>query len=284
MEERASASAEENARDIKNDAAVFQSELQFTIPLLLEFPKCYWIWNHRSYILHLCVARLPLTIARDVWTAELGLVSKMLTKDRRNFHAWSYRRIVVAKLESEALGGKSMAEAEFKYTTTMIEADLSNFSAWHSRSQLVLRILEERGADDEARKGFLEEELGLAQKGLNVGPEDQSLWYYHQFLMSHILDYVGRPTMAPNLTKEERIVYVEKEIEEIRDLLEDYDDVKWIYEALLEYSTALNALKRGTGTVGEDQASVQETQAWLAKLKQLDPLRNGRWDDAKQTL
>lgn len=274
----------DDQRTQKATAAV-QSELQFTIPLLLEFPKCYWIWNHRSYILHLCIAHLPLGIAREIWTAELGLISKMLNKDQRNFHAWSYRRKVVAKLESAELHGQSMAESEFEYTTKKIKSDLSNFSAWHSRSQLALRVLDERGADDAARKRFLESELDLAREGLNVGPEDQSLWYYHQFLMSHLLDSVGsRSTMAPSLTKEERLAYAEKEIEEITDLLEDYDDIKWIYEALLEYSIALDVLKKGSDASASKESPGDEILTWLAKLKQLDPLRGGRWQDVEQSL
>lgn len=277
--------AEGDDQSTQKAAAALQSELQFTIPLLLEFPKCYWIWNHRSYILHLCIAHLPLGIARDIWTAELGLISKMLNKDQRNFHAWSYRRKVVAKLESAELHGQSMAESEFEYTTKKIKSDLSNFSAWHSRSQLALRVLDERGADDAARKRFLESELDLAREGLNVGPEDQSLWYYHQFLMSHLLDSAGsRSTMAPNLTKEERVAYAEKEIEEITDLLEDYDDIKWIYEALLEYSIALDVLKKGPDASTSKESPGDEILTWLAKLKQLDPLRGGRWQDVEESL
>ena len=84
-------------------------------------------------------------------------MSKMLTKDRRNFHAWVYRRHVVAALESRALEGRSMAEPEFEYTTRMIRVDLSNFSAWHNRTQLIPRLLEERGADDAARQKFLDD-------------------------------------------------------------------------------------------------------------------------------
>lgn len=80
----------------------------------------------------------------------------MLAKDRRNFHAWGYRRHVVAQLESESLRGSSMAEAEFAYTDRMINGDLSNFSAWHGRSKLIPRLLEERGAGDAERKKFLD--------------------------------------------------------------------------------------------------------------------------------
>ncbi|KAI1841813.1 hypothetical protein JX265_009422 [Neoarthrinium moseri] len=282
------AGAGRNSKNVANDASVLQSELAFTIPLLIEFPKCYWIWNHRSYILSLCIELLPVSLAREVWTAELGLVTKMLTKDRRNFHAWSYRRRVVARLESDVLDGKSMAEQEFMYTTKMVNQDLSNFSAWHNRSQLAPRVLDERKADHVARKVFMEAELNLAREALNVGPDDQSLWYYHQFLMSQILpEYKcgarSWSRIAPDLTLEERTDYVKREIEEIRDLLEDYKDVKWIYEALLEYSIALDGMCKDKGTTRPKQELTEEAQTWLETLRQLDPLRKGRWDDFAQT-
>lgn len=136
---------------------MLRSELGFTVPLLMEFPKCYWIWKYRSWLLQQAIERLDPPVARRIWEEELGLDTKMLTKDRRNFHAWGYRRTVVGYLESAALNGKSMVESEFEFTTKMIRVDLSNFSAWHNRSKLIPRLLDERGADDNARETFFDE-------------------------------------------------------------------------------------------------------------------------------
>lgn len=86
----------------------------------------------------------------------------------------------------------------------MIESNLSNFSAWHNRSQLILRILNERGASDKMRAALLTEELGFVRSGLDVGPEDQSLWFYHQFLMSQTVNHKGQHTIAPALRVDER--------------------------------------------------------------------------------
>ena len=88
----------------------------------------------------------------------------MLTLDSRNFHGWGYRRTVVKQLESPALAPEgseedqeqSMVEGEFAYTTRMIKTNLSNFSAWHNRSVLIPRLLEERKADDGAKREFLD--------------------------------------------------------------------------------------------------------------------------------
>ncbi|PTB63700.1 protein prenylyltransferase [Trichoderma citrinoviride] len=263
------------AKNQETDGEVLQTEIAFTMPLLMEFPKCYWIWNFRQWLLSQAIQRLPLPLARKIWETELGLVSKMLNKDQRNFHAWGYRRLVVAKLESSELDGKSMAEDEFAYTTKMIRQSLSNFSAWHNRSQLIPKVLEQRGADDKARAEFLTQELNLVRDALNVGPEDQSLWYYHQFLVSQIVGDGDRPSITPNLTVDERVAYLKQEIEEIKDLLEDYDDVKWIYEALSEYTVALERLQQSNGNNGD-------LQVWLTKLRTLDPMRTGRWNDVQQ--
>ncbi|KAI1112960.1 hypothetical protein F5Y14DRAFT_237635 [Nemania sp. NC0429] len=256
------------------DVDVLQSELAFTVPLLLEFPKCYWIWKYRKWLLEQAILRLPRSVASKVWEAELALASKMLARDRRNFHAWGYRRYLVARLESAALLGRSLVEDEFAYTTKRIGEDLSNFSAWHNRSRLMLRLLDERDLDDESRATFLERELDLVQEALNVGPEDQSLWYYHRYLMSQVVGSEAGPTVAPNLKAEQRISYLEKEAEFIKDLVPDFPETKWPYEALVEYTFALRKLHGGAGGGGEDNDPI----FWLTKLRKLDAMQTGRWN------
>ncbi|KAK4178709.1 putative geranylgeranyl transferase type-2 subunit alpha [Triangularia setosa] len=268
----------EDEESQKKDSEIIKSELFFTIPLLLESPKCYWIWSYRLWILGQSVLLLPVPIAKKIWQEELGLASKMLAKDCRNFHAWGYRRHVVSRLESKELGGESLVESEFAYTDRMIRGDLSNFSAWHSRSKLIPRLLNERVAGEKERKGFLDAELNQIREALNVGPEDQSLWYYHQFLIDNLVSPVGRPTIVPTLTVEERVMYLTNEITEIKDLLEDYKDVKLIYEALLEYTLGLCQLIERKPEEDERQDLI----SWVKKLKELDPMRMGRWIDLER--
>ncbi|KAF7558621.1 hypothetical protein G7046_g5547 [Stylonectria norvegica] len=260
------------------DAQVLRAELDFTIPLLMEFPKCYWIWNYRLWILQQAIVRLRVAMARGIWKEELALVGKMLTRDRRNFHAWGYRRHVVEQLESPALDGQSMVEAEFEYTTKMIRGDLSNFSAWHNRSQLIPRLLDERNLGDDLRKVFLDKELDLVHEALDVGPEDQSVWFYHQYLVLGLVDRTGQQTIAPSLTLEDRKSYLVREIIAIKDLLQDYLDIKWIYEVLVENTIALSHL----GNHLLEAKTQQDVATWLQKLRELDPMRNGRWNDLEK--
>ena len=134
---------------------IINLDLHFLFPLLLEYPKCYWIWNHRLWLLQQATTYLPPTKAHSLWEDELKLVGKMLARDSRNFHGWGYRRTVIDSLESTRLGVKSMARDEYNYTTKMIGQNLSNFSAWHNRTKLILRILEEENATKEERKEML---------------------------------------------------------------------------------------------------------------------------------
>ena len=136
---------------------IIQLDLQFLLPLLIQFPKCYWIWNHRIWLLDQATSLLPAAKARPIWEEELRLAGKMLSRDNRNIHGWGYRRTIIDNLESEALKGKSMATNELDYTKKMISTNLSNFSAWHNRTKLILRVLDEKCADDDERKRMLDE-------------------------------------------------------------------------------------------------------------------------------
>ncbi|KAL2214325.1 protein prenylyltransferase [Sarocladium strictum] len=259
---------------------VVTSELMFTVPLLMEYPKCYWLWNYRLWVLQQAVERLRTPVARAIWEEELGLVGKMLHRDRRNFHAWGYRRGVIAQLESSSLDGSSMVEHEFDYTTRMIHVDLSNFSAWHNRGQLIPRLLDERIADDAARRELLDKELALVYDGLNVGPEDQSLWYYLQFLMLNVIELNGPRCFTPNLSQADRTGIISETIANIRDLLEDYNDIKWIYESLIEYTLALAQVEDRQSS-DEERGEIAE---WLRTLRGQDPKRTGRWTDLEKGL
>ncbi|KAF2142238.1 uncharacterized protein K452DRAFT_318518 [Aplosporella prunicola CBS 121167] len=263
------------------------NDLRFLVPLLLKFPKCYWIWNHRLWLLEQSTGQLPASHARRLWQEELGLVGKMLNRDSRNFHGWSYRRIVVAHLEQlpaaetdqEAeRSGTSMTEPEFAYTTKMINTNLSNFSAWHNRSKLIPRLLAERNADESARRAFLAAEFEFIQRALYTDPYDQSLWFYHAYLMN---------TVDPDTPPEARICLdldsglpketYDEQLESIKDMMDGAEDCKWIYQALLQCALALKA-------VSPDSVSEDEMAAWLAELRKLDPLRSERWDDLSKKL
>lgn len=81
--------------------------------------------------------------------------------------------------------------------------------------------------------------------------------------------------IVTDFSSEDRIAYLTREIEEIKELAEDYDDVKWIYEALMEYTIALGELREF------DDEEREHLRGWLGRLRVLDPMRRGRWDDVE---
>lgn len=269
-------------------AMLVKEDLAFLIPLIKQYPKCYWIWNHRSWLLATATQNLPAQTALALWQGELALDSKMLALDSRNFHAWDYRRRIVEEIER--LGGKSLVEQEIGYTEKMIQSNLSNFSAWHNRSMLIPRVLEERGAGKEERTELFDKELEMITTALYTDPYDQSLWSYHQYLMS-TLD-PGSPVNQAEYTKtrktaflepvtdEDRVAYLEQELESVKEMLDGAEDCKYIYQALLEYS------KRRLELGGDDkEADTRRDMAgWLEELKKLDPLREGRWRDMERSM
>lgn len=91
---------------------------------------------------------------------------------------------------------------------------------------------------------------------------------------------LGTQTIAPTLTDDERKSYIQREIDEIKDLLEDYKDIKWIYEALIQYTLALYQL----GERVDESTTSNDLTPWLGKLRELDPQRGGRWTDLERQL
>ncbi|KAL1792561.1 hypothetical protein ACET3X_009068 [Alternaria dauci] len=272
----------------QSPADLLQGDLHLTFALLRKFPKCYWIWNHRNWLLREGEALMGMEASHKLWSGELQLINKMLHADSRNFHAWGYRRFVVSQIERLATSEdvpttgttSNLTESEFEYTTKMIKTNLSNFSAWHNRSQLIPKMLRERQADAQARRAFLDSELALICEAVNTDPFDQSIWFYHQYLLSVLSPSCPTASLVvEDLTNGERQKYYEHEMKYIREILEDEEDCKWIYEALLGLAEAYLAVDAGTGSF-----TTKDMRSWLDELKRLDPLRQGRWSDLERRL
>lgn len=123
-------------------------------------------------------------------------------------------------------------------------------------------------------------EFETVDNGLNVGPEDQSLWYYHQYLTTNVAEQPGQKAIASALTIGDRVTIIKREIEFCKDLLEDYRDVKWIFERLLEYTLLIHKLQ-GQSLSSDEKA---ELESWVTQIQKLDPQRSNRWKDLAEEM
>lgn len=121
-------------------------------------------------------------------------------------------------------------------------------------------------------------ELSLIHQAF-IDPYDQSLWFYHQNLMSVFDPTMAERTMTPHLSSSERLEYIRNEIEEIQEMLDGAEDCKYIYQALIEYTLLASRVEGRLSS--EDR---EQVLSWLSELKMLDPLRRARWLDLEKTL
>ncbi|KAB8342755.1 hypothetical protein FH972_022353 [Carpinus fangiana] len=295
--------SEDHTPPVQPNTDLLTRDREFLLPLLKQYPKCYWIWNHRIWLLEQSATHYnnhPVYI-RSLWRSELNLVKLMLSRDRRNFHGWDYRRMIVARLrrwEAEQQDDTAVAqdakklqiskipsllESELSYTEEMIRADLSNFSAWNTRSKLIPSVLDERAASQDQRRAFFEAEIAFLKDGLMLDPPDQSMWKYHQYLMYVLMTAPQESGPASEIwvsfTDADRKQIFAREIADFKELLEDTKDCKWLYQNLLQYSGQYLRLDGGTRML-----TTAEMREWLAQLKTLDPLRIGHWNDLGKTL
>lgn len=263
------------------------SDLKMVMAQLKMYPKCYWIWNHRTW----CLARLQEHNEAN-WQYELAIVLKLLDLDSRNFHGWHYRRYVVENIERATRGDQNAALAidlaEFQYTTAKINKNISNFSAWHNRTNLIPKILgqlkqllsenslslAEFGAVIEtfsSPHSVLKHELELVKTGMYMDPEDTSVWLYLQWLLTDRL-----------FVEDVKSDYVEilgeklAEVEELNDLEKNdhpnHDDNIWCLKTIIFLMALIN---QSTA----DNKHDDKIHRHLQTLVRLDPLRRGHYTD-----
>lgn len=245
---------------------VLVDELSFVQECLLLFPKCYWIWNQRVWVLE----------AQETpnWSKELSLVGKLLARDGRNFHGWHYRRMVIAKLET--IHG-SMTADEFDYTTAAIKKDFSNFSAWHNRTKLIPKYLNENTSID--RRNFMNGELEMLRQAMYTDPDDQSIWFYHRWVLT-----AGQ---IITLSVEDLTVLLKAEIEAIMELTEIEPDSKC---DLHLYSLLITGCLHSLFYYRKYLAEVSDTKPgvnimdYIDRLKTIDPMRRNRYCDFEEAL
>lgn len=85
-------------------------------------------------------------------------------------------------------------------------------------------------------------------------------------------------SMVPNMSHEQILAYVNQQMEDLLDMLDGAEDCKWIYQSLIELSMLHKRLSK------DWPSQKDQMRGWILHLQDLDPLRQGRWQDLKQSL
>ncbi|CAI4534721.1 BAL_1a_G0028950.mRNA.1.CDS.1 [Saccharomyces cerevisiae] len=235
----------------------WDKELVFVMMLLKDYPKVYWIWNHRLWVLK----HYP-TSSPKVWQTELAVVNKLLEQDARNYHGWHYRRIVVGNIES--ITNKSLDKEEFEYTTIKINNNISNYSAWHQRVQIISRMFQKGEVGNQ--KEYIRTEISYIINAMFTDAEDQSVWFYIKW-------FIKNDIVCKTLDEQEYL----KMLKDLREniLLINNDEIEfsgkqniWCLKILLVLEDILEE---------KEALTERSSEQYLVQLIDADPLRKNRY-------
>lgn len=235
----------------------WDNELLFTLMLLKQYPKVYWIWNHRIWTLQHHSDRTT-----TVWETELAMVSKLLQLDARNFHGWHYRRLILNQLE--ALTGHKRDKEEFEYVTQNINKNISNYSAWHQRAALISSLFANGEIADEQQ--FVRDEFAYITNAVFTDAEDQSVWFYTKWFIKNenVLNALGRDEYIKLLQElQSNIVVINQD-----DLEFSGKDNNWCLKILI----FIEGIQQDLGLKVESHS-----EQYLKQLIDADPLRKNRY-------
>lgn len=260
---------------------ILKNDVNFVLSKLKQYPKTYWLWNHRVW----CLDEMPFAN----WDQELQLVDYLLSKDARNFHGWHYRRIVIDKIskqqqknpnpKKEQQQQQSLTKQEFEYTTSKINSNFSNFSAWYNRALLIpdyLKELEnEKEKDDEnVRFTFLIKEIDYIRQALYTDPDISSSWFYHKWFYSNITN-----TICPDISKEKFIEILKEEIELVDELRQVEPNNSYCLLALVHLRDTFRRVNNGDD---DDEEEIKKVLNVYETLEKIDSLRKNMYIDWKE--
>lgn len=228
---------------------------------LFYFKDC--AWHHRRWI----IDRFNVD-----YQHELALCREFLRQDQRNFHCWNYRRFVV-----DAFGVKP--EDELQFSADKIIENFSNYSAFHHRSLFLKRA-------GRIARDSLKDELQIVENAIFTEPDDQSAWWYHQFLLRWAAEELAKKGLeqGPNAAADAAEFaewftgILQQQLELVRGLFELEENCTWVITCLLNIIDSLLAPAL-TSNVAREEATalLAERTQLLERLLEVDPNHSQRY-------
>lgn len=121
------------------------------------------------------------------------------------------------------------------------------------------------------------------QEAIFTDPFDQSLHLYHHWLIASVCAPESNTDAFVTLPLNKRREILAKEIEWMKELLEDEPECRLLLEELVAFAEFSRQLRSDKNS-SEDQAEVADMKSWLKTLSDIDPMRRGRWKDIENSL
>ncbi|KAK4534652.1 hypothetical protein CDCA_CDCA02G0677 [Cyanidium caldarium] len=277
----------------KTAAEAFEEELALSAQALQSNPKAYAAWAHRVWLLRVCSGvgdhsgARPSSYAAQALRKELQLCERVLQMDDRNFLVWAHRMLILRLMQHAAIPlndsiedaasasvASSIREATLHFTLSKLLRNSSNYSAYHYRSVLGVRDVHPEGVLD------LREELDLVHNAIFTEPNDQSAWFYLQWLLRECTASVsngvgGQPGMSSTGVRPVPALDLADELNLIEELLRLTPGARWAVharanilchlsrhdEALTLYRDVLPALDPPRAGMYRDLATKMEQRA-----------------------
>lgn len=210
-------------------------------------------WHHRLWVADRFIVDFE---------SELELCREFLRQDQRNFHCWNYRRAIHSRSDIPP-------EHEFQFSTDKIQENFSNYSAFHHRSI----YLKETSTDIEE---LIESESSIVENAIFTEPDDQSAWWYQQFLCTWSL--AKYEESAKDLASFAE--FIEKQLSVVQALLEIEPGSRWAMNSLVFLLDIAEQVRNKSSTVEilrTSEESVSMRKELLEKLIEVDPNHRNRY-------
>ena len=84
---------------------------------------------------------------------------------------------------------RALTQREFEFSEEKIRENFSNYSAFHHRSIFLQRLIDQAGTPSSSSSSptmreLLPAEFSVVENAVFTEPDDQSVWWYHQFLLT----------------------------------------------------------------------------------------------------
>ena len=188
---------------------------------------------------------------------ELPFLSKMLSKDVKNYHVWSYRHWLVRHFNLwPSLTDPEVKNTELELVDTLLKMDVRNNSAWNHRFFCIF------GREDgkEVAEAVVEREIKLAKEKIELAPQNLSAWNYLKGVLRKRKD-------GPN---------IKEELEEFSVRFANLEDVEGISS-----SHAMDFLAEIWAEKGEAEKA---SKALDLLAERLDPVRKNYWNWRKSQI